>query len=101
MRKRVNSYRPENSFTRLRVGLVLSEQKFLTALGEHLQLNPAFRIRFVMHLVRRFNEILGGRLEDVVNVLLRIAVNQRKPGTLNMDHDSMAPFECMTNVLQW
>lgn len=46
------------------------------------------------------DEILGRCFVDVLNILLRIAVDQRKPSALDLDHDSMSGFESVVNILQ-
>ena len=45
------------------------------------------------HIVNCFNEIFGLRIEYIWNELLWISVIQRKPRTLNMDHDPVPSFE--------
>ncbi len=47
-----------------------------------------------------FDEILGRRFEDIIDVLLRVAVDQRKPAALHVDHDAMPFLERVTNVLK-
>ena len=68
---------------------------------ENLQLNPALGFGFVINLVGCFDKVFGLGFENVVHVLLRVAVNQRKPGALDVHHDPVPLLEGMADVLKW
>ena len=54
----------------------------------------------VVQRMRRSNKIASLGFENVIDVLLRITINQREPSALHVDHDSMAFLESVTHILQ-
>jgi hypothetical protein len=49
--------------------------------------------RRAVHAVRRRAEVPGRRLEDVRHERLRVAVDDREPRALDLDHDPVAALE--------
>ena len=71
----------------------------LALLFQHFEFNMSRIVRFVKDVVRSGHKIGRFRLEDIINVLLRVAIDQWKPSTLHMNHHFVTRFKRVVNIL--
>ena len=62
---------------------------------QHIHFYTAGHIRSVIDSMMRNDKIGLLRLKNILNKSLRIAVKQRKPGALNLNHNPVVALECM------
>ena len=100
-RKRLDSlpFRPEADTT---YAGGVSHRKFarFALRRQHINLDRRSRLGAAPDFVFGRYIVLLGCLEDVVDVLLRIAVDQREPSALHLNHDAMTGLEGVSHVLQ-